>query len=60
MRRTLDGTLVLNHDGFLERLTDGIGEVEQSYYAELQFREPVFPRRTSMTCGRSGSTLVTQ
>jgi len=39
IRRTLDGTLVLNHDGFLERLTDGIGEVEQTYYADLQLRD---------------------
>jgi len=35
IRRTLDGVLVLNHDGVLERLTDGEGTVEQSYYAEL-------------------------
>ena len=39
IRRTLDGVLVLNHDGFLERLTDGIGEVEQTYYADLQLRD---------------------
>lgn len=31
--------LVLNHDGFLERLSDGIGEVEQTYYADLQLRD---------------------
>lgn len=35
IRRTLDGVLVLNHDGVLERLTDGEGTVDQSYYAEL-------------------------
>ncbi|HVG27101.1 MAG TPA: glycerophosphodiester phosphodiesterase family protein, partial [Acidobacteriaceae bacterium] len=35
VRRTLDGELVLNHDGFLERLTDGAGEVETSFYGEL-------------------------
>ena len=28
VRRTLDGKLVLNHDGVLERLTDGIGDTE--------------------------------
>src|SRR6202008_3784 len=28
LRRTLDGKIVLNHDGVLERLTDGIGETE--------------------------------
>jgi glycerophosphoryl diester phosphodiesterase len=39
IRRTLDGVLVLNHDGFLERLTGGIGEVEQTYYADLQLRD---------------------
>jgi glycerophosphoryl diester phosphodiesterase len=36
IRRTLDGVLVLNHDGILERLTDGSGEIEQTTYAELQ------------------------
>jgi glycerophosphoryl diester phosphodiesterase len=36
IRKTLDGTLVLNHDGLLERLSDGVGEVEKSYYGELQ------------------------
>jgi glycerophosphoryl diester phosphodiesterase/HEAT repeat protein len=36
LRRTLDGQIVLNHDGFLERLTDGTGEAEESYYGELQ------------------------
>jgi glycerophosphoryl diester phosphodiesterase len=39
VRRTLDGVLVLNHDGFLERLSDGIGEVELTYYADLQLRD---------------------
>ena len=36
LRRTLDGQIVLNHDGFLERLTDGMGEPETSYYSELE------------------------
>ena len=36
IRKTLDGELVLNHDGLLERLTDGVGEVEKSYYGDLQ------------------------
>jgi glycerophosphoryl diester phosphodiesterase/HEAT repeat protein len=36
LRRTLDGKIVLDHDGFLERLTDGMGEVDDSYYGELQ------------------------
>jgi glycerophosphoryl diester phosphodiesterase/HEAT repeat protein len=35
IRKTLDGELVLNHDGLLERLSDGVGEVEKSYYGEL-------------------------
>jgi hypothetical protein len=39
LRRTLDGKIVLNHDGMLERLTDGSGEVETSYYADLELRE---------------------
>jgi glycerophosphoryl diester phosphodiesterase/HEAT repeat protein len=36
LRRTLDGKIVLNHDGLLERLTNGAGEVEKSYYDDLQ------------------------
>jgi glycerophosphoryl diester phosphodiesterase/HEAT repeat protein len=36
LRRTLDGKIVLNHDGILERLTDGVGEVETSYYDQLK------------------------
>ena len=36
LRRTLDGKIVLNHDGLLERLTDGAGEVEKSYYGDLK------------------------
>jgi glycerophosphoryl diester phosphodiesterase/HEAT repeat protein len=39
LRRTLDGKIVLNHDGFLERLTDGIGETEKSYYDDLRTRD---------------------
>jgi glycerophosphoryl diester phosphodiesterase/HEAT repeat protein len=36
LRRTLDGVLVLNHDGVLERLTDGEGTVEDKTLSELQ------------------------
>src|SRR5271163_1460130 len=39
IRRTLDGELVLNHDGVLERLTDGVGEAEKTYYGDLQMRD---------------------
>lgn len=39
VRRTLDGELVLNHDGILERLTDGVGEVEKSYQGDLELRD---------------------
>ena len=39
LRKTLDGMIVLNHDGVLERLTDGIGDAEQSYYGDLQLRD---------------------
>ena len=39
VRRTLDGQLVLNHDGILERLTDGIGDTETSYYDDLRMRD---------------------
>jgi glycerophosphoryl diester phosphodiesterase/HEAT repeat protein len=39
LRRTLDGKIVLNHDGIMERLTDGVGEAEASYYGDLQLRD---------------------
>jgi HEAT repeat protein len=39
LRRTLDGKIVLNHDGILEHLTDGIGETETSYYGDLHLRD---------------------
>jgi glycerophosphoryl diester phosphodiesterase len=39
LRRTLDGKIVLNHDGVLERLTDGIGDTETSYYDDLRMRD---------------------
>ena len=39
LRRTLDGKIVLNHDGVLERLTDGIGDTETSYYDDLRLRD---------------------
>ena len=39
LRRTLDGKIVLNHDGALERLTDGVGDVETSYYDDLRLRD---------------------
>lgn len=35
IRKTLDGVLVLNHDGVLERLTNGTGTVEERFYEEL-------------------------
>src|SRR5271168_4637937 len=36
IRRTLDGQLVLNHDGILDRLTTGTGTVEQTTSDELE------------------------
>jgi hypothetical protein len=39
LRRTLDGKIVLNHDGLLEHLTDGIGVTETSYYGDLRLRD---------------------
>src|SRR5579875_1858004 len=39
LRRTLDGKIVLNHDGFLERLTDSHGEVESTFYDDLRMRD---------------------
>src|ERR1700722_10116513 len=36
LRLTLDHEVVLNHDGLLERLTNGMGEVETSYFEELE------------------------
>jgi glycerophosphoryl diester phosphodiesterase len=35
VRRTADGELVLNHDGFLDRFTDTTGEVENTDLREL-------------------------
>jgi len=35
LTRTLDGQIVLHHDGLLERLSDGMGVVEQTYSEEL-------------------------
>ena len=39
LRRTLDGKIVMNHDGVLERLTDGVGEADKSYYDDLRLRD---------------------
>ena len=39
LRRTLDGKIVLNHDGFLEHLTDGVGETETTYSGDLELRD---------------------
>ncbi len=39
LRRTLDGKIVLNHDGILERLTDGVGNMETTYYDDLRLRD---------------------
>jgi glycerophosphoryl diester phosphodiesterase/HEAT repeat protein len=36
IRRTLDGRLVLAHDGYLERLTGGIGDIELTSSDELE------------------------
>ena len=36
IRTTLDGVLVLNHDGYLERLTEGMGDVESATFDELE------------------------
>lgn len=40
LRRTLDGEIVLNHDGFLERLTDGVGETEKPITRICVFATP--------------------
>ncbi len=39
VRRTLDGVLILNHDGMLDRLTDGTGDVATTYFADLNARD---------------------
>lgn len=39
LRRTLDGRIVLNHDGILERLSDGVGQVDETYYSDLELRD---------------------
>jgi glycerophosphoryl diester phosphodiesterase len=41
VRRTLDGGLILNHDGMIERLTYGMGDVEQSYFEQLSHLDAV-------------------
>jgi glycerophosphoryl diester phosphodiesterase len=39
LRRTLDRKIVLDHDGLLERLTDGTGDIETTYYGDLRMRD---------------------
>jgi glycerophosphoryl diester phosphodiesterase len=39
LRRTLDGKIVMNHDGVKERLTDGVGDTEKSCYDDLRSRD---------------------
>ena len=39
LRLTWDGKIVMNHDGVLERLTDGVGEADKSYYDDLRLRD---------------------
>jgi glycerophosphoryl diester phosphodiesterase len=39
LRQTLDGKIVMNHDGVLERLTDGVGDADKSYYDDLRLRD---------------------
>jgi glycerophosphoryl diester phosphodiesterase/HEAT repeat protein len=36
LRVTRDGQVVLNHDGMLERLTNSMGDIETSYFEELE------------------------
>ena len=36
LRLTRDGQVVLNHDGMLERLTNSMGDIETSYFDELE------------------------
>lgn len=60
LRRTLDGEIVLNHDGQLERLTDGQGEVEQTNFAELELLDAgswMAPRFSGMRIARFDDAL---
>ncbi|RXH54203.1 glycerophosphodiester phosphodiesterase family protein [Granulicella sibirica] len=60
LRRTLDGEIVLNHDGLLDRLTDGHGDVEQTNFAELQLLDAgawMAPRFTGMRMARFDDAL---
>jgi len=60
LRRTQDGEIVLNHDGILERLTDGIGEVKSSDYAtleELDLGTWMSPRFAGMRIARFADAL---
>ncbi len=36
VRRTMDGELVLHHDGYLERVSDGMGDVSSTSFEELE------------------------
>jgi len=60
LRRTSDGEIVLNHDGILERLTDGVGEVKSTGYAalrELDLGTWMSPRFAGMRIARFTDAL---
>jgi glycerophosphoryl diester phosphodiesterase len=60
LRRTQDGEIVLNHDGILERLTDGVGEVKSSDYValeELDLGTWMSPRFEGMRIARFADAL---
>jgi glycerophosphoryl diester phosphodiesterase/HEAT repeat protein len=60
LRETLDHAIVLNHDGVLERLTDGEGEVEQTTLAELELLDAgswMAPRFAGMRIARLEDAL---
>jgi glycerophosphoryl diester phosphodiesterase/HEAT repeat protein len=60
LRRTLDGEIVLNHDGLLDRLTDGYGDVEQTSFAELELLDAgswMAPRFSGLRMARFDDAL---
>jgi hypothetical protein len=60
VRRTLDGQLVLQHDGYLERLSDSAGEVEERYYGDLRLLDAggwMGDRFSGMPCVRRDASM---
>ncbi len=56
LRRTRDGTIVLIHDDWIDRILDGFGNVQEISYEVLllyPFRDPAFPGTRVPTLGQA-------